>query len=395
VADKTNADIQPQFEQRSGLPEDGHRILLFSGGTALNRLSKALKSYTHNSIHLITPFDSGGSSAELRKSFDMPAIGDIRNRMMALSDETRAGYQAIHSLFTHRFAKDADNDELRGQLDMMCEGRHDLVHALHDNIRPQIHTSLCYVYAMMPDAFDLRGASIGNLILTGGYLDNSRKLNKTIRLFSRLIGVNGNIVATVDDNLQLTAYLEDGRRVIGQHRLTGKEQAPLTSRISSLSLTDKTRSRMSAKSKLDNYSRKYIYSADLICYPPGSFYTSLIANLLPVGVGAAIAGNTCPKVYIPNLGQDPEQIGMTMKSSITTLLHYLGKDNGDNYRVSDFLNLVLFDSRCKNNLDLASINSLKDAGIQFIDTKLVNSPDDRYYDPELLASALVYTAGSR
>ena len=49
-------------------PELGPRILFFTGGSALRDLSIVLKRYTHNSIHLVTPFDSGGSSAALREA---------------------------------------------------------------------------------------------------------------------------------------------------------------------------------------------------------------------------------------------------------------------------------------------------------------------------------------
>ena len=49
-------------------PELGPRVLFFSGGTALRDTSRKLVGYTHNSIHLITPFDSGGSSAHLRRA---------------------------------------------------------------------------------------------------------------------------------------------------------------------------------------------------------------------------------------------------------------------------------------------------------------------------------------
>ena len=40
---------------------------------------RGLKHYTHNSIHLITPFDSGGSSAVIRRTFRVLSVGDIRN----------------------------------------------------------------------------------------------------------------------------------------------------------------------------------------------------------------------------------------------------------------------------------------------------------------------------
>ena len=61
------------------LPEYGPKILFFSGGSAIRDLSSVLKNYTHNSVHLITPFDSGGSSAELRRAFDIVSVGDLRN----------------------------------------------------------------------------------------------------------------------------------------------------------------------------------------------------------------------------------------------------------------------------------------------------------------------------
>ena len=44
------------------LPEYGPKILFFSGGSAMRDLASVLKNYTHNSVSLITPFDSGGSS---------------------------------------------------------------------------------------------------------------------------------------------------------------------------------------------------------------------------------------------------------------------------------------------------------------------------------------------
>ena len=43
------------------LPALGPRLVFFTGGTALRGLSRSLTRYTHNSVHLVTPFDSGGS----------------------------------------------------------------------------------------------------------------------------------------------------------------------------------------------------------------------------------------------------------------------------------------------------------------------------------------------
>src|SRR6056297_3176333 len=83
-------------------PAQGPKILFFSGGSALRAVSQRLIEYTYNSVHIITPFDSGGSSAMLRQAFGMPAVGDIRNRLMALTDERVQGNDAVFNLFAHR-----------------------------------------------------------------------------------------------------------------------------------------------------------------------------------------------------------------------------------------------------------------------------------------------------
>jgi len=110
---------------------------------------------------------------------------------------------------------------------------------------------------------------------------------------------------------------------------------------------------------------------------------------LPDGVGKAIASNNCPKVYIPNLGQDPEQIGMAMDSSIQTLLRYLRTNAGPEHKTAQLLNFVLFDSRYENNLGSVSAELVSELGVQLIDTELVSTPGAAYYDPELLVSALL------
>ena len=385
--------IQMPDRLRSGryqkAPELGPQVLFFSGGTALNGVSQVLKSYSYNSIHMVTPFDSGGSSAVLRNAFKMPSIGDLRSRLMALADETFTGHPDVYALFTHRFKKDTENPELLAQLDAMCAGKDPLVRAIPNPIRRLIRTQLGYFREAMPASFDLRGASIGNLILAGGYLNNHQHLDPIIYLFSKLVGVRGTVRAIVNDNLHLGADLEDGNRIIGQHMLTGKEQAPLTSPVKQLFLSADAKKFLPARARLRKKNRKLITNADIICYPPGSFYSSLIANLLPDGVGKAIASNDSPKVYIPNLGRDPEQIGMTMDSSIQTLLRYLRADAGLKQETGRLLNFVLFDSRVDNQLNSVSMDLLDKLGIQLIDTELVSKHDVSLYNPELLVSALL------
>ena len=85
-------------------PELGPRILFFSGGTALTGTSRVIKRYTHNSVHMVTPFDSGGSSAKLRQAFCMPSIGVLRRRLISVGDVNFTGLPEVLRLFTYRFA---------------------------------------------------------------------------------------------------------------------------------------------------------------------------------------------------------------------------------------------------------------------------------------------------
>lgn len=370
-------------------PELGPDILFFSGGSALNGVSRVLKKHTYNSTHLITPFDSGGSSAKLRQAFDMPAIGDLRSRLIALADESVTGHPEVYQLFTYRLGNAERNSVLSKQLDLMIQGKDPMIAAISNPMRRLIRNQLGYFRDFMPDNFDLRGASIGNLILTGGYLNNHRHLDPIVFLFSKLVAVRGTVRPIVNDNLHLAADLEDGSRIIGQHRITGKETAPLQSAIKRLHLSKHPDRFIPAQSELRKKTRKLIDKAELICYPPGSYYSSLIANLLPDGVSAAIAGNDCPKIYVPNLGRDPEQFGMSLEQCVITLLEYLRRGAGEGCGNENLLNFILLDS---NNGDYRSafpLNNIRQLGVTVIDTRLVTKRSAPHYDPERLAHALL------
>jgi CofD-related protein of GAK system len=361
-------------------PELGPRILFFSGGSALRPLSRKLKRLTHNSIHLITPFDSGGSSATLREAFQMLSVGDLRNRLMALADETQRGNPQIYRLFSYRFPADPDAATLRKRLTSMVNGDDTLVANVPEPLRRIVRTHLRVFADNMPKGFDLRGASVGNLMLAAGFLDNERDIDSVIYLFSKLVEVRGIVQPTVRENLQLAATLEDGTEVIGQHRLTGKSQPPITSPIRELRLVKSLDDSTPSSCAIDEKVRKLIVGAELIVFPVGSFYTSLIANLLPDGVAQAIHDAECPKVYVPNTGTDPEELGMDLPTRVRTLLQYLHFPGADAGRL---LTHVLLDSSVHGTLEVA------EGGPQVLETRLASIHPPSHLDSELLARALV------
>ncbi|MDN3525145.1 GAK system CofD-like protein [Halomonas sabkhae] len=370
-------------------PELGPPLLFFSGGSALNGLSRRLQHYTHNSIHLVTPFDSGGSSAKLREAFAMPAIGDLRSRLMALADDSILGHPEVYRLFTHRLSAEASQATLLATLDELIAGRHSLAADIPNPMRRLICNQLGFFREAMPEDFDLRGASIGNLILAGGYLNNHQQLDQIIFLFSKLVHVRGTVRAVVNKDYHLAVTLADGRQVVGQHRITGKEVAPLNSPIAHLALSASRDEFVPVSAGLRKKNRRLIASAELICYPPGSFYSSLLANLMPEGVGRAVHANPCPKVFIPNSSPDPELTGIDLAQQITILLDTLRRDVGADCPAHELLDFVLLDSRHGDYTGSLSTDFVESLGITLIDTRLVKDASASRYDPDLLATALL------
>ena len=370
-------------------PDLGPKILFFSGGTALKKACSELIQYTHHSIHIITPFDSGGSSAILREAFKMPAIGDVRNRLLSLADRSIQGSPEIFSLFAHRFHPDDNEMELKKEFKRMIEGKHPMVSTIPDPMRKIIRHHLKLFENYMPEGFSFKKASIGNIILTAGYLNNQRRMDTVIFIFSKLVEVRGIVRPVINKYLHLTAELENGDIVVGQHLLTAKEADPIQSKIIKLFISERRQNPKPVMPKIRNKMKALIEEADLICYPIGSFYSSLIANLLPSGVGKAIAKNPCPKVYIPNIKGDPETFGIDINDQIKTLISYLTKDDPDNLSTNHVLNFIIMDLKSGQYNGNVDISFFQNQGIQIIDFPLVSSDSAPFLDEKLFVPVLM------
>src|SRR5215469_15188653 len=88
------------------------RVVAIGGGTGLSALLNGLKQYTTPAsmaghaagpavdlTAIVTVTDDGGSSGRLRREFDVLPPGDIRNCMVAMSEDSAL----LSRLFQHRF----------------------------------------------------------------------------------------------------------------------------------------------------------------------------------------------------------------------------------------------------------------------------------------------------
>ncbi len=235
------------------------RIVVIGGGTGLSSLLRGLKRYVSTgkdaaqpSVEItavVTTTDDGGSSGRLRREFDVLPPGDIRNCMVALSEDEAL----LSRLFNYRFAA----------------GR------------------------------GLKGHSFGNLFLTA-LTELTGDFPQAVRVSSEILASRGRIFPSTADDVALEAILENGRIVAGETRISRTR-----SRISEIRL--KPRSCRPLPATLDAFAE-----ADLITFGPGSLYTSIVPNLLVKGVPEAIESSRAVKAYFVNLMWQPgETIGFT------------------------------------------------------------------------------------
>ena len=369
-----------RIEQCLADPANGPSLLFFSGGSALDKTSSLLTKYTHNSIHLLTPFDSGGSSALLRKAFNMPAVGDLRARLMAIADDSIEGHPEAVALFRYRLPNDLSQASLKKLVEQLQSGENPLIQATSSTVKQLIANNLRAFLDQVPDNFDYRGASVGNLVITGGYLNNQHTLNHVVDQISEIVNALGIVRTTTNDDLELIATLADGTKVSGQHKITAKETHPLDQKIIELVLSGPS-------SSLDEKNQALISHADLIIFPPGSFFSSVIANLLPKSVGNAIHESSKPKVFIPNLGTDPELYDTSLAEQIELLNQTINRDLPDS-KQAKAVDIVLTDSTLRSDIDKAFNNYLSTENIQLLDVDL-RGHHNNVYDEKKLIEALI------
>ncbi len=229
-------------------PDRPLRIVAIGGGTGLSTLLQGLKPFARGSAPsvditaIVTVTDDGGSSGRLRRDFKVLPPGDIRNCMVALSEDEAL----LSRLFQYRFAR----------------GR------------------------------GLKGHSFGNLFLTA-LTHVTGDFARAVKESCEVLNIAGRIFPSTGTNVALEATLADGSTVAGETRISRSG-----SRITSVSLVPRH-----CEPLADTL--EAIAEADLITLGPGSLFTSVIPNLLVDGIPQAIAASPAVKAYFVNLMWQP------------------------------------------------------------------------------------------
>ena len=260
----------------------GQKLVAIGGGTGLSCLLGGLKKlvgktedpmWLESLSAIVTVSDDGGSSGRLRDELQMLPPGDIRNCMIALSEDSTL----LARLFRYRFRGDGE----------------------------------------------LGGHSFGNLFLAA-LTEVTGDFTEAIRLSSEVLASKGHIYPATISDVRLAAELEDGTIVRGETQISASKVPIRTLRLEPeqcLPLPEALRA---------------IRSADIITVGPGSLYTSILPNLLVSQVARVIGQSRGTKIFVNNLMTQPgETDGYSAREHIETIKKYAPEIHFDFVVVND------------------------------------------------------------
>ncbi len=241
----------PSKPEKMDQTNRGYRLVAIGGGTGLSTLLRGLKRHTvlpgeppphgpyfSDLTAIVTVSDDGGSSGRLRRELNILPPGDIRNCLVAVSEDENL----LSKLFRHRFSSPGD----------------------------------------------LEGHSFGNLFLaaltaiTGDFAE-------AVKRASEILATRGNVLPATSANVQLEALMDDGSRILGETNINASLK-----RIIELHVVPENPEPLEE-------TLQAIAQADIITMGPGSLFTSLIPNVLVSGIPEAIMSSRAVKVFICNL----------------------------------------------------------------------------------------------
>ena len=238
------------------------KVVILGGGTGMSFIIKGLKEFPIDVIAVVSVCDDGKSTGRLRNEFNIPAMGDIRKILVAMSTTE----PLFEELLNYRFKSNGD----------------------------------------------LNGHTVGNLLLTASK-EISGSMSNGIEILGKVLNLKGRVLPLTEDNVTLMGNMEDESIIEGEHNIT----------LSPLKINNVF---YKQKPKINKEVIKAIKEANLIVLSMGSPYTSVIPNLICEEVINEIDNSNAKIVYCCNLVTQPgETDGLKVSDHIKILNRYLGK----------------------------------------------------------------------
>ncbi len=242
------------------------KVVVFGGGTGMSSLLKGLKEFPIDITAVVSVCDDGRSTGRLREEFHVPAMGDIRQVLVSLSETE----PLVEQLLNYRFNTTSD----------------------------------------------LNGHPIGNLILTA-VSNMTGNMSTGVEAIGKVFNLKGKILPLTNDEVTLVAKMEDGTTIEGEHNITEYDSG-----IKEVYYKKEP--------NLNPAVITAIEEADLIILSMGSIYTSIIPNLVCSKVIETLEKVKAPIMYTCNIMTQPgETDDLSVSEHIKIINKYLGKRSVD------------------------------------------------------------------
>lgn len=242
------------------------KVVTIGGGTGHYSLLRGLKHYDLALTAIVSVVDDGGSTGELRTDFGILAPGDLRNCLVALSDDSEI--EDIARLFGYRF-----NEKSK---------------------RLENHT-------------------VGNIILAA-LTDLCGDMAAAVKVASKILRTEGSVLPVSLDASTLYGRTDSGRVLKGESRVSYPKKGE---KVSELWLDPP------ANAYRD--SAKAIREADLVVVCPGDLYGSVLPNFLTKGIPEALADCRGKLAYICNLVTKRGTYGYKVSDFVAEVARYAGR----------------------------------------------------------------------
>jgi len=306
-------------------------VVVIGGGTGLSILLKGLKLFPMNITAIVTVADDGASTGRLREEFDVPAVGDLRNVLVSLSEAE----PLVGELLQYRFDTYSDLDK----------------HAM------------------------------GNLLLVALY-NITGSLTASLESLSKILNIKGRVLPFTEDKAVLMAVTKDGEVIEGESNITkaGKH-------IDYIKYKNEV--------KVTDAVLKAVSDADLIIVGIGSLYTSIIPNLLSPEMKQALCNSKAKKMYICNImSEHGETDDFKVSDCIKQINEYVGPNFIDvvlanNKIVPDYI-LDLYKEETSTQI-LIDKENIKKMGVKLITDDLLSTENDQARHDYVKTALSVFT----